>query len=84
MSELTIIRQPIGPAIVPGRTYRYMLDRPPGCKGGIYRVERFILDVPSYQMKVLVQCVEGNDKGLWFSCTPWNFAQRYEEVEDRP
>lgn len=72
----------IGPAIVPGQLYRDLGDLPRGCKGGIYRVERFILDVPSYQQKVLVTCVEGQDAGLWFICTLANFAMRYERVED--
>lgn len=74
-------KEPIGPVIVSGALYRYLLDMPAGCKGGIYRVERFVLDVPSYQEKILVHCVEGKDKGLWFTCAPWNFALRYERVE---
>lgn len=77
-----MIRERIGPAIVPGRVYRSIADLPRGCKGGLYQVEDFILDVPSYQEKVLVRCIEGKDRGLRFSCTPSNFALRYKDVPD--
>lgn len=66
--------------IVVGRVYRYVVDWPKGCEGGLYRVVSFIKDVPSYQEKVLVHCVSGIDKGLWFTCTPSNFSQRYEPL----
>lgn len=77
------IRTQIGPPLIPGRLYRYILDLPRGCKDGVYRLVRFILDVPSYQKKVLVCCIEGKDAGLWFTCTENNFAQRY-ELADLP
>lgn len=66
--------------IVEGATYVYEADLPPGCKGGHYKAVRFIKDVPSYQTKVLVECLSGKDRGLWFTCTPANFAQRYKPL----
>lgn len=70
--------------IVPGKVYRYTNDLPRGCKDALYRVEAFILDVPSYQMKVLVLALTGKDAGLLFCCTPNNFAQRYAPHEPEP
>jgi kynureninase len=67
-----------GVVIRVGSIYRYICGIPVGCMGGLYRVERFIEHVPSYQEQVLVQCVEGIDKGWWGCCTPANFATRYE------
>lgn len=66
--------------IVEGRVYKYNGGIPPGCKGGLYRVVKFVIDVPSYQEKVVIRCVLGKDKGLWFVCTPDNFARRYEPL----
>lgn len=73
--------EPIGPPIVPGMLYRYTAAYPPGCCGGLYRVVSTVTDVPSYQEKVLLHCIEGKDRGLWFICSPWNFAFRYEMVD---
>ena len=75
---MTYPKEPIGSPIIPGRLYLYMLDLPAGCKGGVYRVERFVQDVPTYTEKVLVHCIEGKDRGVWFVCSPANFAQRYQ------
>lgn len=60
--------------------YRYLPEMPKGCQGALYRVHAFVLDVPSYQEKVLVEAVNGVDRGLWFVVTPANFAERYELV----
>lgn len=64
--------------IIAGRDYLYTGDLPKGCRGQRYHVHGFVLDVPSYQEKVLVEALTGRDRGLWFTCSPANFAQRYE------
>lgn len=66
--------------IVARRVYRYLGGLPIGVKGGLYRVLAFIIDVPSYQEKVLIRCISGPDKGLMFTCTPRNFSHRYEPI----
>lgn len=60
-----------------GKTYIYIGEWPPGCKGHRYRIERLVMDVPTYQEKVLVVALSGPDEGLWFTCSPWNFSTRY-------
>ena len=65
-----------------GRDYFYTIDLPKGCCGARYRLHREILDVPSYQTKLLVECLSGKDVGLWFTCTPANFERRYKLAED--
>ena len=62
--------------IAPG-LYVYLNAIPAGCQGHQYRVHRMVLDVPSYQHKVLVECLSGKDTGLWFVCSPANFEKRY-------
>jgi hypothetical protein len=72
----------------PGGLYTYQASHPPGCAGHLYRLHRFVLDVPSRQTKVLVEAKTGADKGLWFTCSVANFCTRYryapgqEEVGD--
>ncbi len=66
-----------GQTIIAGAEYVYLSNLPVGCEGHRYKVHRFILDVPSYQQKVLVEALSGNDKGLWFACSPANFVRRY-------
>ena len=78
------LRQTLGPPLIRGRLYRYLLDYPRGCQGGIYRLVAFIDDVPAYVKKVLVYCVEGKDQGRLFCVSPQNFALRYELLEQLP
>lgn len=61
--------------------YAYQAELPRGCKGHQYVPRRFVLDVPAYQQKVLVECLSGKDAGLWFVCSLMNFARRYRRVE---
>lgn len=63
--------------ITAGAVYIYQAALPAGCAGHRYRAARFIVDVPSYQKKVLVECLSGRDAGLWFTCSLANFARRY-------
>lgn len=71
--------------ITVGATYLYACSSPAGCQGKRYRVARFVLAVPSYQWQVLVEALEGPDKGLWFTCSEANFASRYRpEVIEAP
>ena len=63
--------------ITKGALYTYLPSWPEGCRGSIYKVLDFILDVPTYQRKVKVESLEGRDKGLKFTCTFANFASRY-------
>jgi hypothetical protein len=60
-----------------GRDYVYDCPLPKGCAGHLYRLHRFVLDVPSYQEKCLVECLGGRDTGLWFVCSVANFMVRY-------
>ena len=64
-----------------GRVYIYLSGIPPRCAGHRYRVHRFVKDVPVYTEKVLVECLTGPDAGVWFTCSPANFALRY-KLED--
>ncbi len=66
-----------GVTIVAGAEYLYTSPYPSGCEGKRYQLHRFIIDVPSNQQKVLVEALDGPDKGLWFTCSPANFAVRY-------
>lgn len=68
--------------IVKGADYIYTAELPSGCKGQRYRVLDFVLDVPSYQQKVLVKALTGKDKGLRFTCTEMNFARRYKPASE--
>lgn len=70
--------------IVEGGVYVYTALLPRGCKGHLYRVHRFCLAVPSYQEQVLVGALTGHDAGLWFVCSPANFATRYVPAEALP
>ncbi len=75
------LQEPVGCELVMGAVYRYISDSPKGCKGRLYRLHREVVDVPSYQRKVLVEALTGPDKGLWFTCVLTNFAMRYELAE---
>jgi len=68
--------------ITPGEVYVYTNAIPAGCAGHHYRAHRFVLDVPSYQQKVLVEALSGKDKGLWFVCSVANFRVRYVPLVD--
>lgn len=59
------------------RIYIYTCELPKGCKGMHYKAHRLVLDVPSYQWKILMEALDGIDRGLWFTCTPANFILRY-------
>jgi len=62
--------------------YVYIATMPAGRKGHTYRViDNNVLDVPSYQHKILVECVTGPDAGLKFTVTPANFLTRYERKD---
>jgi hypothetical protein len=63
--------------IITGRDYLYACDYPAGRRGHVYTPVSFVLDVPSYQQKVLVRCKSGPDRGLRFVVTPSNFSYRY-------
>lgn len=67
-----------------GAVYEYTCHQPSGRFGAKYRVDRFIQDVPSYQWKVLVECLTGPDAGIWFTVSPSNFSYRYVEVSSPP
>lgn len=70
--------------IVPGGLYTYECGIPAGVKGERYLVHRHVLDVPTYQRKVLVEALSGRDKGLWFTCSPSNFVHRYKPYVEEP
>lgn len=69
-------------SIQEGKVYVYTGQIPKGCYGQHYRVHRFVLDVPSYQQKVLVEALTGKDKGLWFVCSINNFSRRYQLLDE--
>lgn len=71
---MKIMKRPLTTfGILEGRDYRYHGQFPPECQGASYHCHRFILDVPSYQWKLLMEALDGPDAGLWFTCTPANF-----------
>lgn len=61
-----------------GRVYIYATGFPVSRHGFRYRPLCEVLDVPSYQTKILVEALSGPDQGLKFTCTPENFSRRYE------
>ena len=63
-----------------GAVYVYMGELPEWAKGQQYRFHRFVVDVPSYQMKVLVESLTAKDKGQWFVCSVANFCIRYQPL----
>lgn len=67
-----------------GKEYVYVCGIPKGCAGERYKVIAFVLDVPSYQKKVLVQATTGKDLGLLFVCSQGNFVMRYKLTEEVP
>lgn len=67
--------------LVGGALYTYVRGFPVKCIGSTYRLIRRVKDVPSYQLKVLVEAVDGPDKGLWFVCSVANFCSRYDKKE---
>ncbi len=64
-------------AIVEGGIYVYENRIPVTALGHFYKVHKFVMDVPSYQPKVLVEALSGKDRGLWFVCSINNFLVRY-------
>jgi len=45
--------------------------------GEKYLPHKLLLDIPSYQTKILVECLSGADKGLWFTTTINHFRITY-------
>ncbi len=68
-------------ALVEGHEYIFTKGYPVPCHGERYKVHRYVLDVPAYQRKVLVEALTGKDQGLWFVCSVANFCVRYRPVE---
>lgn len=67
-------------SIEEGNNYIYTGDYPKHAHNQLYRFHRLVLDVPTYQWKLLCEALTGNDKGLWFSCTINNFVHRYQKA----
>jgi len=67
--------------IVEGGLYVYAAAQPDWATCQQYRVVKFVVDVPSYQHKVLVEALTGKDRGLWFVTTFENFRVRYQPHE---
>jgi hypothetical protein len=62
--------------------YVYLPEWPAGCQGCRYEVlDVDVVDVPTYQEKILVLALEGPDRGLKFTVSPDNFARRYRRLE---
>lgn len=70
--------------ILLNRDYIYAAGIPKDCHGSRYRAHRRVVDVPTYQQKVLVEALDGPDAGLWFTCSVDNFSRRYKLAEDAP
>lgn len=77
MSESNGKANPIRTEVLPG-IYVYANGYPVECIGRRYRVHRMVLDVPTYQRKVLIEALDGSDAGLWFVCSVSNFFHRYQ------
>ena len=70
--------------MVEGEEYLYSAAWPAYATGKRYRLLRFVKDVPSYQVKCLVEALEGEDRGHWFICSIENFRTRYRPVPVPP
>jgi hypothetical protein len=68
---------PVGFVIRAGDVYLYTGAEPVACRGHRYLVAGFVVDVPVYLEKVLVEALSGPDTGLRFTVSPANFATRY-------
>lgn len=75
--------------IITGGLYRYICKlpiyddagKPHSCYGRLYEViDSDVIDVPSYQRKILMRALDGPDQGLRFTITPSNFSYRYEQA----
>lgn len=66
--------------ITPGE-YVYMSNIPKGCYGQRYRLHRLVKDVPTYQVKTLVEGLTGEDTGQWFTCSVSNFCYRFKPLD---
>lgn len=69
-------------SIFKGGVYSYH-GLPKDRQGHRYAVLDFVTDVPSYQHKVLVECLSGPDSGMKFTCSLDNFNRRY-RLEELP
>ena len=70
--------------IIEGALYLYASDRPAGCKGMRYRIVKAdVVALPSYQHQVLVEALEGPEKGVWIVCSLHNFTTRYDLLAER-
>ena len=63
--------------LVEGKDYTYIGAYPTSCHGHKYRLVRFVVDVPSYQKKVLVEGLTGPDMGAFFVLSEAAFAVRF-------
>lgn len=63
--------------LVKGAEYVYTSSYPEACRGHTYRLVRFVVDLPSYQRKVLVEAVTGPDSDSWFTVAEGIFAMKF-------
>lgn len=70
--------------LVEGQEYTYASPHPISCHGHRYRLLRFVVDIPSYQKKVLVEGLTGPDIGAFFVLSEVTFAVRFDEVVGPP
>jgi hypothetical protein len=70
------LKEPIM-TIQEGAVYLYQSQIPANRFGHRYQVKRFVMDVPSYQRKVVFEALTGPDQGNWYCCSEQNFAKRY-------
>lgn len=64
--------------LIEGEEYVYTGTYPSNCAGQRYRLVRFVIDLPSYQQKVLVEGVTGPDRGKAFVLSEAVFANKFE------
>jgi hypothetical protein len=67
--------------LVEGGEYVYTGTYPANCAGQRYKLTRFVIDLPSYQRKVLVEGMTGPDKGEAFVVSEATFANKFELVQ---
>lgn len=64
------------------KEYVYIAEQPKHAKGQRYHLYRAILDVPSYQTKILIAGLTGMDQGRLFAVSINHFVTRFEKAKE--
>ena len=66
--------------VTPGDQYVYTNASPVDCKGKRYEVLCVAVDVPTYQVKVVVRGINGPDAGMCYVVSESRFVLMFERV----